>query len=322
MLAVFNLCSAKALQPDITHAFSSIRAAPSSAAQAAFSAPGAAYSCFSTLHNTILEACPIPQNAHIILPSEGDFDWEESDYTEWEAPVDIPFSPEETHNQLPFLPIEIAATFSDAAVCLTTEGTEIGDCIALGNIKSSEHDPFEFTEPQTEFALDNCATHHVCAELALFIGPLRSAVGLGVKGVNGIARAGGIGSIQIKVKNSQGKETQITLHNVIYLPNSAKNLISISRWSADRKDDCGIFSREKYSIFLWNNDTEHKYVPHNPYCKIPVMLVNEGANDNFSAFLASYGSNFCDNVCLLAGSHLSLWTQKSTRKMYLLWMQS
>ena len=82
MLAVLNLCSAKALQPNISHAYSSIRAAPSSAVQAAFSAPGAAYSCFSTLHNTILEACPVPQNAHIILLSEGDFDWEKLDHNE------------------------------------------------------------------------------------------------------------------------------------------------------------------------------------------------------------------------------------------------
>ena len=41
----------------------------------------------------------------------------------------------------------------------------------------------------------------------------------------------------------------ITLENVLYLPESAKNIISTSKWSEDMDDNCAMFSREKYTIF-------------------------------------------------------------------------
>ena len=74
---------------------------------------------------------------------------------------------------------------------------------------------------------------------------------------------------------------------MIYLPDYPKNLISITRWSEDRDDNCGIFSRGKYSIFLWNDDRSKKVIYHPPDCPIPLMSVNEGEIDQCNAFLAS-----------------------------------
>ena len=69
---------------------------------------------------------------------------------------------------------------------------------------------------------------------------------------------------QLQVR--QGEHKEITLDNVIYLPESPNNLISISRWSRDRGDDCGILSRGEYSIFLWDNDKSQKLMEEGSSC--------------------------------------------------------
>ena len=154
---------------------------------------------------------------------------------------------------------------------------------------------FSFLSEPTEFGTDNCATHHICNNLALFIGEIRKVTNIGVKGVGGVAEAVGMGTIRFWIKDENGESEEITLHNVIYLPDCPKNLISITRWSEDRDDNCGIFSRGKYSIFLWNDDRSKKVIYHPPDCPIPLMSVNEGEIDRCNAFLA--GTPFKGDIC-------------------------
>ena len=68
----------------------------------------------------------------------------------------------------------------------------------------------------------------------------------------------------------------------------SKKLISITSWSKDNNDGCGIFSRESYSIFLWKHDKCKKLVTHSPSCPIPLISVNKGATStqSMTAFLA------------------------------------
>ena len=231
-----------------------------------------------TTHDAILEACPVPQCASISMPADPNFDWGE----------DVTTKTLEKYSGIPFVPMTVAATFLDSAVCLATDVTDVGECMALASSTDKHQDVFRFGINQLQFALDNCATHHVCSLFDLFIGKIIPAPHLGVKGINGVARAAGIGTIQFMIRNSLGKEEQITLHNVIYLPQAPKNLISITKWSSDLKDDCGIFSRGTYSIFMWGNDANKKLIHHPPNCKIPLMPANENDTDDFSAFLAEH----------------------------------
>ena len=109
---------------------------------------------------------------------------------------------------------------------------------------------------------------------------------MGIAGVGGTVIPIGIGTIQLSIKDADNEAHIITLSNVIYLPDCPKNLISISRWSHDKGDNCGIFSRGKYSIFLWNHDKHKCLVDHPADCPIPLLSVNEGETDRFEAFLA------------------------------------
>ena len=86
-----------------------------------------------------------------------------------------------------------------------------------------------FEPTVVEFGTDNCATHHICNNLSLFISPPIEVENVGIRGVSGSVSAEGIGTIQFSLQDDDGKDHLITLSNVIYLPSAPKNLISISQ---------------------------------------------------------------------------------------------
>ena len=108
----------------------------------------------------------------------------------------------------------------------------------------------------------------------------------------------GIGIIQFTLTANDGSTEVIRLNNVLFLPTSAKNLISTSKWSEDRGDNCGVMSRQIYSTFVWDDDSKQKIIPHPSNCKIPLMNVNENL-DVFAVFLSSHEHQILDKDSLL-----------------------
>ena len=82
--------------------------------------------------------------------------------------------------------------------------------------------------------------------------------------VAGITIASGISTIMFTITDDNGLKYKITLEDVIYLPESAKNLISTSKWASDKEDNCGVLSRGKFSVFMWDNDNKKKHIIHPP----------------------------------------------------------
>ena len=113
-----------------------------------------------------------------------------------------------------------------------------------------------------------------CSLLDLFIN-MRPAPSLGVTGVAGSLMASGIGIIEFMLTNNKGFKQKIKLKNVIYLPESAKHLISTTQWAQNRKDNSGILSCGTYSTFMRNNDANKKHIPRPPHFPIPLIPVNE-----------------------------------------------
>ena len=180
-------------------------------------------------------------------------------------------------------------------LCLVTETTDIADVLILANSNTGKPDTnlCSFAPTRTEFGTDNCATHHICSQLELFIS-MDTSTNIGVKGVAGSSLAEGIGTVQFTITDEDGIAHTITLSNVIYLSSAAKNLISTSQWSRDRHDDCGVLSREKYSIFMWEHDSLRKLIDHEPGCAIPLMPVNKD-KDAFLLFADKHAHSFIDN---------------------------
>ena len=98
--------------------------------------------------------------------------------------------------------------------------------------------------------MDNCANFHFCRHKSLFVGEIRDAPNVRVKGISGTSQATCIGIINFAITDKEGNGTEILLKNFIYLPESPKNLISVSRWSRDKRDDCGILSRVVFFLLL------------------------------------------------------------------------
>ena len=138
---------------------------------------------------------------------------------------------------------------------------------------------FSASKEPMEFGLDNCATHHICTNKALFSEIKIPEREIGVQGVAGSLAAEGIGTIAFNITDDNGKLHAIVLQNVILLPSAPKNLISVSRWSKDACDDCTITSGGEYSVFRWGNERFKKTVHHPPECSIPLMQVNEDKGD-------------------------------------------
>ena len=125
-----------------------------------------------------------------------------------------------------------------------------------------------------------------------------------MRGISGIAIAEGIGTIKFTITDNSGKKHEITLDNVIHLPEASKNLISITQWSKEKNDDCGIFSRGERSLFMRNNDSKRKLIHHDPTSCIQLLPINESDND-FTYFLRTHSDDLIDNVCLLQdGVHI------------------
>ena len=72
-------------------------------------------------------------------------------------------------------------------------------------VNKQEKDDFSFTQRAIELAMDNCATFHVCKDKFLFIGEIRPCPNIRVKGVYGVATAGGIGTIRFTITSKTGE---------------------------------------------------------------------------------------------------------------------
>ena len=148
----------------------------------------------------------------------------------------------------------------------------------------------DFDENPVEFGIDNCATHHICSNKSLFHDGMKSLMSVGVRDINGVAQADGVGTINFTITDNNDIDHSITLDNVIYLPSASKNLISISQWSKDKGDNCAVMSRGNYSNFYWGDDSFNKSILHRPSCRIPLMRVNEKEAATSAFFVADHNT--------------------------------
>lgn len=134
---------------------------------------------------------------------------------------------------------------------------------------------YSFSGELTEFETDNHATHHICNLLNLLTA-MRSVPKIGIKGVSYSTMASWTRTIRFVLKDNKGIKHTTQIDNMMYLPESTKNLIPVSKRSDDKCNDCGVLTHRRLSIFIWNKDNNAKHIPHPPDYKIPLMPVNEG----------------------------------------------
>eukprot|EP00957_Ditylum_brightwellii_P189863 14454058-Ditylum_brightwellii.AAC.1 len=176
----------------------------------------------------------------------------------------------------------------------------LGETVALANEEPVKQEGVTFMNEQAthEFGTDNCATGHVCKD-KLFKELREIPPGVSISGIGGIRKPSGIGTIVFSITDSKGASHEITLENALYVPDAPKNLISVTKWTEDRKVNCGIFTRGAYSILMWEKDELQKLVPHPVQYRIPMLQACEG-DDSSKIFYEKYKAYLHDQVCLLS----------------------
>ena len=87
---------------------------------------------------------------------------------------------------------------------LTTEAHSLDEIFALVHSpEDAEGANYSLSSNPSEFALDNCATHHVCAQKEKFIYIEEPTEVIGVQGVSGRSYAKGIGVISFSIKDDE-----------------------------------------------------------------------------------------------------------------------
>ena len=109
------------------------------------------------------------------------------------------------------------------SLCLrTTTGEEVKILVLTNTNKYSSSDmTYSFSNQPTEFGTGNCATHHICSEINIFVN-MQPDPRIGVIGVAGSTMASSIGTIKFKIIDKQGIKQIITLDDIIHLPESTK----------------------------------------------------------------------------------------------------
>ena len=89
--------------------------------------------------------------------------------------------------------------------------------------------PLESNEYQ--FAVDTTTSFHVCRHKELFVGKMKKAKNIFIKGVGGKIKVRGYRTIALNMHDDSDIENDILISNVLYVPESPANLISPQLWS-------------------------------------------------------------------------------------------
>eukprot|EP00957_Ditylum_brightwellii_P094801 7219549-Ditylum_brightwellii.AAC.1 len=105
-----------------------------------------------------------------------------------------------------------------------------------------------------EFGLENRCTNHVCYHKKLFKEMREAPEGIGIICIGRVRKPEGIRTFAFQLTDSMGNFHQIELKSVFYISDAPKNLILITQWSEERKDNCGILSQHIFNFYV-----ERKY---------------------------------------------------------------
>jgi hypothetical protein len=85
-----------------------------------------------------------------------------------------------------------------------------------------------------DWCLDSGASCHFCNDSTKFMSMKKCNISVSTAKKGEVLQATGIGNCQITVMKSSGELTKLVLHDVLYVPESRRNLLSTSKLSQDR----------------------------------------------------------------------------------------
>ena len=144
-----------------------------------------------------------------------------------------------------------------------------------------------------QFAVDTGTTFHVCRHKELFVGNIRKAKSIYIKGIGGRIKVKGYGTIKIRVIDDDSNNCDLEIANVLYVPNSPANLISPQLWSecSAKPTGTGEITVGGMTLMFWDEHKHSMLIPHHNQLKLPIFLANK--NTTLSSFVASADQHQC-----------------------------
>jgi len=141
-----------------------------------------------------------------------------------------------------------------------------------------QRETVSFDTDSSHIICDNSANVHICNDKSLFIGDIRKTDRHYVATIAGQkSAASAMGTVRWKWKDDDGKTHSYDVHDVLYFPTSPVNILSVTGFADQLKDDdgTGIDTKRSTSRFYWQNDRFQRTIAHSA-SNLPELRVNEG----------------------------------------------
>ena len=138
--------------------------------------------------------------------------------------------------------------------------------------KRLQDQSIKFDTDSSTIICDNSANAHICNDKTMFISPPCRTDQHYAATIGGAKNsATGMGTTRWRWKDDGGKQHMIDVVNVLYLPQSPLNILSITSLADhfNYDDGTGINNKLSKSHFYWNHNKHQRTITHTP-SKLPV----------------------------------------------------
>ena len=124
----------------------------------------------------------------------------------------------------------------------------------------------------------------ICKDHELLKGSITKAQHIFIKGVGNRIKVCSHSTIKTRVVDNINEACDLTIINVLYVPESLTTLLSPKLWSELVQNPAciGEITIGGITLSFWINNTHTKTITHHPHLKLPVFYTNRGrAMSNF-----------------------------------------
>jgi len=141
-----------------------------------------------------------------------------------------------------------------------------------------QNEAVSFDTDSVTAVCDNSANVHICNNKSMFIGEIRKTDKHYVATIGGQKNAAtGMGTVRWEWKDDNGKQHTYDIEDTLYFPSSPVNILSVTSFAEQLKDDdgTGIDTKRSRSTFYWENNKYQRTIIH-PAFNLPEIRLNEG----------------------------------------------
>ena len=153
--------------------------------------------------------------------------------------------------------------------------------------------------------LDTHASKCISNSKRQFIGPIRPAKSKKIDDIDGSLEVKGIGTVEWKIQDGQGRNHTIRIPGTLYVPKMEYCILSPQHWIKEAKDHhpkrngTTTVNLQEGMLMMWNQRRCTKLVPYDPVTNTPRFNVNPGCKQ-YRAFEAIFNENLQPeehNIC-------------------------